>query len=615
MDIPAKFPITTINNGPMHGRTIITNSKMNQKVYSFLFCALLASTFAHELRAKGAAPVGFRYSRRLEKGAYPDICELSCTATETLNFTFGITVQAVEQVLILANLSSNAALAIDASNQIAVLLNGNTGAGVAINLSTLTGVYVSSGLWLASKATIDLYIRNLQGGLQALLSNPGALRFATKNVPKAIISEINRIVSRLVINYGLATAQDVTAGLRAVLPISTGILRLLKGNLSGLLALIGSEVIVIPLDIAALLNTLIGIETVIVKAYGSLEALVAAGVLLSWSALLGASNALILLADLLLGIGRNVDVGSALGPLLSSPQSALSLIALLGGNAHVGINGLLAVLSNLVGLADNSVIVEVFLNLLVQFVGNSGHYIKADLTQVLRDSLRGLLLVIERVDASSSLNELVVVISALIGGSWTYRGVTIGTIIFKLSAGVAAGGPKLLQLVVSVLVLLGHPLKVTIPTLTFILICNFNGAIGAWLLTVLGIGISSHIMVAVGGGLKAVLIGNKGINLDLLTRDLQQGLETIPGVAAVVRAVKGAYSTVATGGTAFKVLINTYPLFRTWILALIELCSGVKLKVPPKHLSTINILLGRLAGVSAHTGVSLAVYGSVNVKG
>lgn len=79
----------------------------------------------------------------------------------------------MDEVLVLANLSSNAALLINASSEIVVLLNGTTGSGVALNLTSQTGVFVSSGLWLSSKTTIEVYIRGLSGGLQSIFSISG----------------------------------------------------------------------------------------------------------------------------------------------------------------------------------------------------------------------------------------------------------------------------------------------------------------------------------------------------------------------------------------------------------------------------------------------------------
>ncbi|ERL90707.1 uncharacterized protein LOC109538874 [Dendroctonus ponderosae] len=580
---------------------------MNQKAYSVLFCALLASTFAHELRAKGVAPVSSRFARGLERAASPEICQLTCTASESVNVTLGITIQVVDQVLVLANLSANAALLINASSEIVVLLNGTTGSGVALNLTSQTGVYVSSGLWLASKATIDVYIRSLSGGLQSIFAVSGAVSFSLKSVSTAILTEINLIISRLVINIGLAISQDVLVGLQIVLSISGGIIKLLNGNLRGLLALIESE-ISISLDIAALLNTLRGIETIIAKAYGSLEALIEAGVNLSWANLLQARNGLILLADLLLAIKI-----SAVSSLLSSAESALQLIAQLGGNSTVGTNGLLTVLANLVALAQGSIKLETFLQVLVLFVANSNRTIQADLTVGLRESLRGLLLVIERVKGSSELSELVVIISGLVAGSWVYKSVNIGAIILKLASGVALQRSKPLQLIVSVLLHLTAIVKLNtaIAALVLLLILNLHTALGVWLLNSLGISISAS---GSGSPLKSLLSGAGNLILGLLTGNLYSTLAAVSGIGAIIKALKEAYEAVASGEISFVAIINRESTLKVQILALFQLVGGIRLGSSSSAVSAISVQLKELTSVSVFTGISVSSSTSISVS-
>ncbi|MDN4163609.1 hypothetical protein, partial [Nocardioides abyssi] len=183
---------------------------------------------------------------------------------------------------------------------------------------------------------------------------------------------------------------------------------------------------------------------------GSLTALIEAGVVFDLIVILGASNGLEVLIDIILQIGAVIDIGAALGGILNNAESLFRLIAQLGGNVSYGISGVFLIVADIVALINGNATVEVVINAIIQYVAYSSILVTADFTVALNETLKGFLSVVKRINASSSLSGLVSIVEKLIEGKLVIGGVNISVIINKLIVGVVSGGSSLLEVVVYV---------------------------------------------------------------------------------------------------------------------------------------------------------------------
>ncbi|XP_050301313.1 uncharacterized protein LOC126739601 [Anthonomus grandis grandis] len=578
---------------------------MNQKVYSILFCALFASTFVHELRAKGIGPVS---SHRLdvfrERAASNQVCELQCHFESNVTVNAGLTLEVVEDVLVVANTSAHVAILINATAQIVVLLNGTSGAGVAIDLSAQTGVYIKTGLWVSANGSLESWIVSLTGGLKAIFSISGGTTFNLKKISKTIYQVINQIVGKLVLHISAQLEDDIEAGLTLVLTISKGLVGLLNGSLKGLLELVGKLTIHLTNDLAGLLNTLQGVGQVIVKLVGSLSVLIEKGVKLNLELILGASSGLEILIALVLEIGISIDISQSLGELLNDAGSFFKLIAQLGGNVSVGLNGLFSIVSGIISLVNNNATLEVVISDLIQFVAYSSQEINVDLSAQLSALLSGLVSVIEKLNLTTTLSGLVKTLKALIAGTLTIGGVNISVIIKKLLTGALKGSSTLLQVIVYVVLQLQAAIEVSklIPSLLLVLLLKLNSSIGVRQLILIGIKVEQQGLAS----LKKALSGAVSLIWSLLTGNFFNVLKQIPVIGVVLSALVSALASV-NSSLSLQSLLSGAANVRKLILGFIQIITGISLGVSSSIISQVKTLLEASSSISGCVKVSLSV--------
>ncbi|CAG9770428.1 unnamed protein product [Ceutorhynchus assimilis] len=583
---------------------------MNQKAYSVLFCALLASTFVHELRAKGVAPVSSRLEA-FERSAPKEICELKCSFNETVTISSGLTIVVVEEVLVIANLSSSVALLIDVSAQIVVLLDGTTGAGIAIDLTTQTGVHIESGLWVKSKVTIDVFIKSLKGGLSAILKITGAIKFSLKSASAKILKLVNQIIVKLIADIDAQLVQDASFGLKLIIAISSQLIGLLKGSLKGLLKVIGSVAIKLTNDLAGLLNALDGLASIVVKVAGNLTALLEAGVVLNLSLILSASTGLEVLINILLQIGAVINIGEKLGAILNDPESLFKLLAQLGGNTAIGISGALLVVADIIALINGHQTIEQVISIIIQFISVSVHKTTQDLGIVLKATLEGLLEVLSHLKATAGLKALITTIQALIDGTLVIGGVNISTILAKLLAPLHTSSSSPLEVVIWIVLQLKGIVQISllIPYILLVLIVKLNSALGLQQLIALGIKINADISSAAGGILKSLLKNVLSIITGLLTGRFYDVLIKLPGIGTIIKALDAALSAATKGEFSLKALLNGSTSVKDLIKGLLQVVTGIHLGCSSAILAQIKAILEVTGSASAcvHVNVTTSI--------
>ncbi|XP_066250159.1 streptococcal hemagglutinin-like [Euwallacea similis] len=577
---------------------------MNQKAaYSVLFCALLASTFVHELQAKGVAPVSSRHHHKelLSRASSSQTCELTCTWTQNVS-GLNITVEVINNLLVVANYSANAALVLDAAAQIVLVLNGTSGAGVAINISKQIGVSFTSGLWVGGSAELNTFITgSLSAGLGALWNLSGAVSFKVANITNAQLTIIARIISSLIANVATQVNASLKVALELLLSIATQLIAVITGKLSGILTLIAVAKIKLLTDLSGLLLALLTLQQLVVAAAGTLSGLLALGVALKLEAILGARNGILAFANVLLQLGAVASVAASLGAFLSSATTLLIILRGLGGGLSAGVNGIIAVAASVAELANNTGSLELVITKVIQVsIGNS---IEASLSEEFKASISAVLSAVNQISASSSLSVVVQVITKLQSNSLTIGGVNLSAIITGLLAIYVGASVTLISSIVAVVMLLKAIKSEYLLGVYLILVLFAKLSIQAGIQELIALGIA----ISLSFNLLSVLSASLTVIWSLITGQILAALQAISGIGVVVNSIVSAW---AGGAAAFASLLIQG---RSLIVAWFQLTSGVGLGASSSALASVTSITQIATNVTHYT--SLSYTASVSVSG
>ncbi|XP_060535509.1 uncharacterized protein LOC132707620 [Cylas formicarius] len=546
---------------------------MNRQSLSVLLCALLSTTLAHELLAghqiahqgrskhlPHARSHVHHNTRALEDQVCEWICDGGNVPNPSSNSSLHLLVNETSQLVVIVNVTAGAALVIDLKDNIVGLFNGTSGVAIIIDFNAQIVLYITSQdsdlVWIKSKQSIEVYFESLVS-LKVFVEVSSCKRFKLSNVSEEVLIIVNHILVRLVAGLEEQLKVSIHAGLTLLVTITKSLVVVLNGTLKGILTLVGKGLIKLKGDLQWLLNVLKGLEELVSHIKGGLEALIKAGVKLNIALLLAAENGIDLLVNLLIQIVTKIDLSAVLGSLLNTPENLLKLLIKLGGDVSSGVDGLLKVVANLIGVIEGKVDLKVLIESLIAFSVSERH---GEIN--ISISLQGLLEVIKLQNSthgnSKGLEGLAKFVQELISGKLVVGGVNISAIIEILVKGVVKGAKHAIELVVTVLVKLSAAIKtaVSIPTLVLVFLAQLNSTQGVELLKKAGIDVKIDVS-SNGNIIKSLL---KGFDIKkLLTGgfDLYNILSSLPVVGQILGSVSASLQAASGGSLNLKAIFKS----------------------------------------------------------
>ncbi|XP_076271890.1 uncharacterized protein LOC143203570 [Rhynchophorus ferrugineus] len=494
---------------------------MNQKAYSVLFCALLASTFYHELSAKEVLPHQRHHHSSLkkhERAAIAQDCYLKCSAS--VNASVSVLVNVDASLVAAFNASAQVGLVIDVSANLTALFDAKAGVVFVINLSENLVVKISGGSQVWSGGDFSVYFKSLSS-LSVLYSAGSKVKVS--DVSSSDLAIINSIVVVLVADVSVQVKQDSSVGLALVIQLSIDLGVILKANVAFYELISGAatfNVLILVGRIKALLAILGDV---------SLEVALSAGVNFNFGVYLSIESG----ADAFAYIASNIIVVVGVdkfASVLENPLIVLYVLINLAGPSDGKIVLVLQVLLYLLLAAKAEYSVESltsFILILISLAAN-----KASVAISISIYLNVLL----RVSAILNIAKFTEFVQGLIDGSYVYLSVKIG-VILQLLISVKAG----LELVIAVLVNLSVSV-LAVAILLLQLVIFTTTTLGASILASVGITIVAGIF----GALQAAALIS-ALAVFVATGVLSGLLSIVLGpVIAIFKALGFAYASAVS---------------------------------------------------------------------
>lgn len=499
-----------------------------------------------------------------ERAASKQQCEFVCNKTITggggdIQFIGNETTQLVGVV----NITASVGIIIDISNSLVVLLNGTTGALVVVNITSQTGIYIAAGLttkgWISANISFENYFKSLTSLVFLFNLNVG-VTFTLSNVSNAVLQVIANLLISLSASIAIRLQGSVTAALTILIEISSTIIVLFRGSLKGLLIFAGAGAFKIYGDLVLLVAVLKGIAVFFGKISGGLAYLIQQDVKFKLSLLLAAANGIELLINLLLAIVVSIDLSVILGSALGSVEGLLSLIVQLGGNASIGVTGVIRVVYGIVAYINGNVNLLTAIGFLFEFAANrniSGTG-KIDISIYFSALLEVITIQNSTYPGSTGLAGFETIIVQLIKGTLVVGGVNISAIIEILIA-LSIGA---VNLIVRVLLSLKAVISigVSIATLILYILISLTTSAGTVLvglvfgisfsLSQLGNGVASVLYKALTGAFNIVTIAS------LLLGGIDGVLKSIPVVGTIYASLSAALSAESNGSVSISVVLS-----------------------------------------------------------
>ncbi|XP_066154934.1 uncharacterized protein [Euwallacea fornicatus] len=571
----------------------ITRSKMNQKAaYSVLFCALLASTFVHELSAKGVVPVSSRHHHKelLSRAASPETCELSCNWAHS-GGNLNITIETINNLFVAVNYVDKAAFVLDAIAEIVLLLNGTTGGGVAINLSKQIGVSFTDGLWKDGKAELKILLsQTLSTGLGSLWNHSGATPFTVKGILNVQLNVIVKVLSALVVNVATEGTESLKYGLQLLIAISTQLIVVIKGELSGILELIANDIIDVSRDLTAIIVVLKQIKEITVGVAGNLKALIKTGISINLKRILEAKNGLEALGHIILQYSVVTHIAVALNALLNDEISILKLIAGLGGGVNTGIDGIFLIVASVINTVNGTAGLELVIQKIIDVnikLSNEG-----SLVDDFNVALNIFTDIMAKIGNNSNFSVLIKLINQLKSKTLVIYKVNVSLIIDTMLT-VYKGSSAVIIGAITTVVLLLKPI-VAVATLAVSLFLTLITSLS----TVLGVQIAAAFGIVTTFNLDVILKNSLSIITSLMFGDIISALKRIGIFGTIITSL----STYWTGGAVeFASQLSSK---KDYILAWFELTVGVKLLASSSAVASVKTLIQTVTNATFSNSLS-----------
>ncbi|CAH1955875.1 unnamed protein product [Acanthoscelides obtectus] len=530
-----------------------------QQVTSILLCALLTTSFAHDLlRAKHLALSSRSQLHHQDRasGGSQDQCSWICKSSNdnknstSLQLFFNATIELIGIV----NVEAKSALVIDIKAGLAAVLNGTSGSAIIVNVLDGTGLYIEGGkfnkTWLAAKISFEAYFKQLES-LEVFIKLNIGEKFTLKQITDHILQELGEILKHLSVEI----AQNLHGDLKVIVGLLEGVLsnvfKLLRGPLKGLLQLVGSGVTHLAGDIHFFIGVLEGLATFVGHIAGGIGELIKLKIELDLGLIFGAVNGVQALVNLLLALVSKGAIHLVAG-LLNNAEALIEVIAKLGGGILHGVTGVFKLLGSILSLLNGNIKIDAFISFLIDFAISNKDGGSIDLNV----HLEGFLKVIELSGASNDSKGLIEFVHNLQQGTLNFNGVDLSAVLKGLLGGVG----NLLEFVVGILLKLEeHAVKIgtAIPALLLHLFQSVSPA-GLQILAKLGINIdvdaNGHLDIV--KAFKGIIFKIPKILLALKEGDISKVLEDLPIFGTIYNAVAKAVKKASNGTVDLKKLLS-----------------------------------------------------------
>ncbi|MDE8499379.1 hypothetical protein, partial [Staphylococcus aureus] len=572
-------------------------SNMNQKAYSILFCALLASTFVTELRAKGldyAHHNRHKLSQDRTEIREQKQCSWVCRGAQGGSLKFIVNVNA--NLVAIFDFEFNVAIVFDISSNYVAVFNGNTGIVIAINLSTSIAFYItaeiSGSVWSSSKVSFESFFTSLS--LSVFFSISGAVQFEVKKASSEVQQALGVILEKLV--FGIEI--DVSESFTLLLSISVSYIEVFKTSLKGGLVLFGNGAISLYGNLSGFLQTLISFSNIVVLV-GGVQVLISAGINFNFNVLFSASFGSQFLVNVIQQISVNINISEKFSGTLNKAEYFFALLAQSGGSGSGNITGIYKIASSIIGLIDKSANASItkVIDYLVQYSISSNTDVAG-----FYSSLDGFVSVFEaNANLKASFSGLISIVEALKSKSFVYKGVNISAIIELLIESASKDSSYSLVLVVSVLLQLKAIISESesCSYLLFVLIVYSNTAAGLSILKKL------NIAIKVSSGVKNNLLISLFSGFNIVAFLFGNFYSAISGsaIGGIAVAVSKAVKVSSSGKLEFSKLLNASTnvvnLIKGAIQTVTGLSLGVSTSVKQQASSAITAVSGAKGSFSA----------------
>lgn len=457
----------------------------------------------------------------------------------------------------MVNITANVAIIIDINANLIGLFNGTSGAVVIVNITSNSGLYIAGGLtnkgWLSASISFEAYFKSLTTISFFFGLNIG-VRFTSTNVTTEVLQIIGNLLISLSAAIKVQIAGNLSLALKILIQIGTSITVQFRGSLKGLLKFAGQGLIVIYGDILWLVGVFNGLVSFFGKISGGLSYLIQKGVQFKLDVILGATNGIELLINLLLYIVVYVNLSVVLKNELNSIDNLLSLIVELGGGVSTGVTGVIKVVNGIIGVIRGSVKIEVFISWVVEFVAwkskNGGGEIDISIY------FAGLLDVVNIQNSSYSdcndLSGFATIVSQLISGKLVVSGVNISAVIKVLTAVVSSS----IQLIINILVLVQSAvtLAVSISTLFLYILQSLTTAAGSLLIQIIFPEIKIDIGISVNGNVLGTILKKFTLAdvLRLLLGGINGLLKGLPIIGTIYTQISASLKIATNGSVSLE---------------------------------------------------------------
>ncbi|XP_044749595.1 uncharacterized protein LOC123310206 isoform X3 [Coccinella septempunctata] len=356
-----------------------SNPKMNRRLLSVFFSALVCSTLGHEhlrrheLQSHHERSLGFHHSR-INQQQCSFICPVPNPSPEVAKPSESLSLVFIKEtnVFALVNTILDVAIVFQIGEPIALITNGKTGVSIVINIDKETVVYFPSGcndnLW-RDQITLVEYLQKL-GPLTNVNNWKNGQSFKLTTVTKEVKNIIISIVETLDVEIALRAKSNPDAIISLISVVVNNLLGA-KGVLQILLVKLNSSQTLIVGGLLKVVNLVVGLKFLGTKLNGGLQAIIKEDT--SVSLLLGENSGLSSLIDLLIQVSANVDLTKVLGDLLKSPEDIFALAVQLDGGIYYGVSGITAVIYNVQLYAAKKISLEALIDILLQVQAVNGH--------------------------------------------------------------------------------------------------------------------------------------------------------------------------------------------------------------------------------------------------
>ncbi|KAH0818920.1 hypothetical protein GEV33_003871 [Tenebrio molitor] len=430
---------------------------MNRQTTGLVLCALLLTTFGHELvnrhqaarsAKKDHAPLDYKREHYHARDHNSEECYSVCESTGnggSSNLT--VIVNTTSSLVAVANVTAKVALVVDVKANLVVVL-ASSGVLIGVNLETKKALYVPAGssnaTWNGSVSLED-YLGNLTDGLEGLrkVVSEGAKHFNVSNVPEEVSAQVHLILIALSSGEegnqkeAVAVLVEISVALRAALSVSLKVLR--------------SGSVVVGLTLRAVVNITVGLAKLIGQIKGGVAVLVSARVTIDLNILLGAENAAAVFVSIVAQLAKaGVKLAEALSDILKF-ESLFALLVELGGNSSKGLNGLIKVVVALVNTLNEGNDPETLIHALIEYYGHGG---RQEIGQQWDASIKAILDLVQEYHLEEVAKGLVEVLHKIQENKWTVNHVNLSAAIAILIATKENSVP--LDNIVKILNLLGR---------------------------------------------------------------------------------------------------------------------------------------------------------------